>query len=145
MKKIKNKKAYFNYNLGDRVEAGIVLRGDEIKSIRAGKVSLVGSYGRILMDKNNNPELWLVGAHIPSSLGDPTRSRKLLVHRHEISKLVGQTAQKGLTLVATKIYLKKGRAKVEIAASRGRKTHDKRELLKKRDLERESKQKGFKI
>jgi len=138
MKRIKNKKAYFNYNLGDRVEAGIVLSGDEIKSIRLGKVSLIGSYGRILVDKSGNPELWLVGAHIPSSAGDPTRSRKLLVHHHEINKLIGQTAQKGLTLVPTKIYFKKGRAKVEIAASRGRKTHDKRELLKKRDLERES-------
>ena len=115
----------------------MVLVGDEIKAIRLGKVSLAGSYAKILWGDNSNPELWLVGAHIESSSGDPTRSRKLLVHRHEIDKLIGMTQQKGLTLVPTRVYLKKGRAKVEIAAARGRKARDKRELIKKRDQQRD--------
>lgn len=136
MKSIKNRKAYFEYDLNDRIEAGIVLVGSEIKAIRAGKVSLVGSYGRILY-KGDKPELWLVGAHISSETEDPTRTRKLLVHDHEIQKLIGITQQKGLTLVPTKIYFKKGRAKVELSIGRGRKTHDKREAIKRRDLERD--------
>jgi len=135
-KAIKNKKAFFEYDLNDRIEAGIVLVGSEIKAIRAGKVSLVGSYGRILY-KDDKPELWLVGAHISSETEDPTRTRKLLVHSHEIQKLIGITQQKGLTLVPTKIYFKKGRAKVELSVGRGRKTHDKREAIKRRDLERD--------
>ncbi len=136
MKSIKNRKAYFEYDLNDCIEAGIVLVGSEIKAIRAGKVSLVGSYGRILY-KGDKPELWLVGAHISSQTEDPTRTRKLLVHGHEIQKLIGITQQKGLTLVPTKIYFKKGRAKVELSVGRGRKTHDKREAIKRRDLERD--------
>ena len=137
MKSIQNKKARFNYELGDNYEAGIVLMGDEIKAVRAGKVSLAGSFGRILYNQKKEPELWLVNAHIDSKTHHPTRSRKLLVHRREITKLIGQTQEKGLTLIPVKIYFRRGRAKVELSLGRGQLAHDKRELIKKRDIERE--------
>jgi len=137
---MRNKKAFFNYDLDDHFEAGLVLKGDEIKAVRAGKVSLDGSFAKILYNAKRKPELWLVNAHLGSQTLSPTRSRKLLVHRHEINKLIGKLQTQGLTLVPTKIYLKKGVAKVALALGRGRKTHDKRELIKKRDIERELKQ-----
>lgn len=139
MKKIDNRKAHFEYDLGDTLEAGIVLHGDEIKAIRDGKVSLVGSFGKVLYTKDGKPELWLVNAHISSGTHEPTRSRKLLVHKKEIERLIGATQEKGLTLVPTKIYFKKGRAKVALSQGKGRKTHDKREAIKRRDVERELK------
>lgn len=142
MKKIDNKKARFQYEIGDTLEAGIVLYGDEIKALRAGKVSLAGSFGRILVSEKGSQELWLVGAHIGSSTLDPTRSRKLLVHKNEIKKMVGATQEKGLTLVPTKIYFKKGRAKVALSQARGKNIYDKRQTIKKRDIEREIKQRG---
>ncbi|MBP6930027.1 SsrA-binding protein SmpB [Patescibacteria group bacterium] len=142
MKKIDNKKARFQYEIGDTLEAGIVLYGDEIKALRAGKVSLAGSFGRILVSEKGSQELWLVGAHIGSSTLDPTRSRKLLVHKNEIKKMVGATQEKGLTLVPTKIYFKKGRAKVALSQARGKNIYDKRQAIKKRDIEREIKQRG---
>jgi len=139
MKKLINKKARFEFAFTDTFETGIVLRGDEIKAVRLGKISLQGSYCKIIYGVKRNPELWLVGAHIASTMLDPTRTRKLLVHRHEIEKLAGATAQKGLTIVPVKLYFKKGKAKLQIALARGRKTRDKRELIKRRDLEREQK------
>ncbi|HOE74544.1 MAG TPA: SsrA-binding protein SmpB [bacterium] len=140
MKKIDNKKAHFQYEIGDTIEAGIVLLGDEIKALRAGKVSLAGSFGRVLFNEKGTPELWLVGAHIGSSTLDPTRSRKLLVHKNEIKKLIGATQEKGLTLVPTKIYFKKGRAKIALSQAKGKNIYDKRQTIKKRDIEREIKQ-----
>lgn len=140
MKRIDNKKARFEYAFASTYEAGIVLRGDEIKAIRLGKISLQGSYCKIIYSKSGSPELWLINAHISSAIFDPTRTRKLLMHRHEIDKLVGATTQKGLTIVPVKLYFKKGKAKLEIALARGRKVHDKRELIKKRDLQREQQQ-----
>ncbi len=137
MKAIRNKKAFFDYNLSDKLEAGIVLIGDEIKAIRGGKMSLTGAFGKILYNKDQKPELFLVNAHIDTKQGDPTRSRKLLVHKNEIDKLVGQTQQKGLTIIPTRIYIKGGRAKVELQLGRGRQKRDKRELIKKRDIERD--------
>jgi len=137
MKSIKNRKAYFDYNLTDKIEAGMVLIGDEIKAIRLGKISLAGSFGKILYNKEQKPELFLVNAHIDTKSGDPTRSRKLLVHKSEINKLVGQTQQKGLTIIPTRIYLKGGKAKIELQLGRGRQKRDKRELIKKRDIERD--------
>lgn len=137
MKSIKNRKAFFDYNLSDKLEAGIVLVGDEIKAIRLGKISLAGSFGRILYGDSKNPELFLVNAHIDSKSGDPTRSRKLLVHKSEINKLVGQTQQKGLTIIPTRVYIKRGKAKVELQLGRGRQKRDKRELIKRRDIERD--------
>lgn len=158
----KNKKAYHEYEIMENFEAGIVLSGKEIKAIRAGKVNLTGSYAKILEasikkrvssinkskilntryqipNSTSNPELFLLGAHIGVLNGDPTRTRKLLMHRKEISRLIGKTQEKNLTLIPTKIYLKNGKAKVEVALGRGKKLHDKREKIKKRDLDREQK------
>jgi SsrA-binding protein len=133
-----NRKAYHNYYIGDSIEAGIALTGSEIKSIRAGRISLGDAY-----IKPEGRELWLVNAHIarydPSSyMGhEPTRPRKLLLHRKEIIHLSSKVAERGLTLVATKVYLKGNIAKVEIALAKGKKLYDKREAITRRDVERE--------
>jgi SsrA-binding protein len=133
-----NKKAFHNYFIGERIEAGIALTGSEIKSVREGRVSLVDAY-----IKPEHCEMWLLNAHIarydPSSyMGhEPTRQRKLLLHRKEINKLTGQVAEKGLTLVATRLYLKGGLAKVEIALAKGKKQYDKREVISRRETDRE--------
>jgi SsrA-binding protein len=133
-----NRKVYHNYHVGDTIEAGIALTGSEIKSIRGGRVSLGDAYVQ-----PEGGELWLVNAHIAryeasSYMGhEPTRPRKLLLHRREIDSLASRVAEKGLTLVATKIYLKKGIAKVEIALAKGKKLYDKRETIKRREVERE--------
>jgi SsrA-binding protein len=133
-----NKKAFHNYFVGERFEAGIVLTGSEIKSLRDGRISLVDTYVR-----PEGGEMWLVNAHIarydPSSyMGhEPTRRRKLLLHRKEIRNLTGKVAEKGLTLVATRIYLKGSLAKVEIALAKGKKLYDKREVVTRRESDRE--------
>jgi SsrA-binding protein len=133
-----NKKAYHNFYIGDTIEAGIALLGSEIKSIRDGHISLGDAYV-----KPENGELWLVNAHISryeasSYMGhDPTRPRKLLLHRKEIVNLTGKVGEKGLTLVATKVYLKAGKAKVEIALAKGKKLYDKRETITRRENDRE--------
>lgn len=129
---VKNKKAYFDYEILEEIEAGVMLTGAEVKSLRANRANLVGSYAKII--KN---ELWLVGANIPNN-SDPQRTRKLLVHRDQIKKLIGKTQEKGLTLVALKIYFKKNHAKILIGIAKGKKLHDKREVIKRRDLEREN-------
>lgn len=136
-----NKKAYFNYEIVEKLEAGIVLRGSEIKAIRAGKVNLSGSHAKLLHGQNknqeSNPELFLINANIQTANAeDNTRTRKLLVHKKEINRLIGQTQQKGLTLIPLSIYIKKGLAKVELGLARGKKLYDKRETIKKRDLDR---------
>ncbi len=134
----KNKKARFEYHLLDFFEAGLVLTGTEIKSVRANQVSLQRSF---VQPKGG--ELWLMEAHIAEykhgnrENHDPTRPRKLLLHRREIEKLLDDLAQKGVTIVPTKLYLKNGRAKVEIAIARGKKLHDKRGDLAKRDAKRQ--------
>ncbi len=133
-----NKKAFHNFYIGETFEAGIALLGSEIKSIREGRVSLADAYV-----KPEKGELWLVNAHIAryeaaSYMGhDPTRPRKLLLHRKEILNLTSKVAEKGLTLVATKIYLKAGKAKVEIALAKGKKLYDKREAIERRETERQ--------
>jgi SsrA-binding protein len=133
-----NKKAYHNYFIGERIEAGIALTGSEIKSIRGGRVSLVDAYIR-----PEDGEMWLSNMHIarydPSSyMGhEPTRPRKLLLHRKEINNLAGKVAEKGLTLVATRLYLKGSVAKVEIALAKGKKLYDKRETITRREVDRE--------
>jgi len=136
-----NRKAFHDYFIDDRVEAGIVLTGTEIKSIRNGKVNLKDSYARI-----NNGEIWVHQMHIsPYEQGnrfnhDPLRPRKLLLHRSEINKLVGKIQLQGLTLLPIKLYLKNGMAKVELAVGQGKKNYDKRQVLAeregKRDIER---------
>ena len=134
----KNKRARFNYELGDRYEAGMVLTGSEVKSLRMGKANLTDSYARL-----KNDELWLISCHIspyPWASYDnhePERPRKLLLHRREINKLAGKLKEGGRSLIPLAIYFKGGRAKVELALARGKKLHDKRETLKRRTQERE--------
>lgn len=134
----RNKKALHEYHIIDTFEAGIVLVGPEVKSIRAGKVSLAESFARI-----DGTEAFLYDMHIspygPASLWnvDSTRPRKLLLNRREIRKLIGATQQEGFTLVPLELYLKDGYVKVALALGRGKKRFDKREDLKKRDAERE--------
>jgi SsrA-binding protein len=133
-----NRKAFHNYHIGEGFEAGLALTGSEIKSIREGRVSLGDAYVR-----PDNGELWLLNMHIAryqasSYMGhEPTRPRKLLLHRKEIDYLTGKVAEKGLTLIATRLYLKGGLAKVEIALARGKKLYDKREAITRREVERE--------
>lgn len=133
-----NRKAYHDFTLGDSVEAGIALTGTEIKSIRAGSINLRDSYVR-----PEGGELWLVGAHIarynPGSYmsHEPTRRRKLLLHRKQINNLISKSAEKGLTMVATKLYLKGSHAKVEVALAKGKKLYNKREAIARHDTERE--------
>ena len=133
-----NRKAYFNYRIDGTVEAGIVLTGTEIKSIRAGKVSIAASYAR-----PERGEVWLANANIaPYESGnrnnhEPTRARKLLMHRDEISRLSSAVAEKGLTLVPLRLYLKNGLAKVEIGLARGKKLYDKRQSIAQRQSDRE--------
>ncbi len=136
-----NRQASHNYHLSDRYEAGIVLSGTEVKSIRAGKMQLRDSYARI-----ENDEAWLINAHISEySHGNrenhlPVRGRKLLLHRREIDKLLGITREKGLSLIPTKVYLKDGRVKAEIAVAKGKQLHDKREADRAKTAETEARQ-----
>ncbi len=133
-----NRKAYHNYLIQDSVEAGIVLTGTEIKSVRAGRVSLGDAYVR-----PEAGELWLLNAHIAryeagSYLShEPTRPRKLLLHRKQIDNLTSKVLEKGLTLVPLKLYIKDSIAKVEVALAKGKKLYDKRESIIRRETERE--------
>jgi len=133
-----NRKAYHNYVIGDRVEAGIVLTGTEIKSIRAGRVSLSDAYVR-----PEAGELWLLNAHIAryeagSYLShEPKRPRKLLLHGKQIDTLTSKVLEKGFTLVPLKLYIKDNIAKVEVALAKGKKLYDKRESIIRRETERE--------
>lgn len=133
-----NRKAYHDYFVEEKLEAGIILTGTEIKSIRNGRVNLKDSYARI-----ENGEVWLHQMHIsPYEQGnrfnhEPLRKRKLLLNRSEIIKLVGKVQQQGLTLIPTKIYLKRGMAKIEIGVCRGKKNYDKRQDIAERDAKRE--------
>ena len=133
-----NRKASFNYFFIELIEAGISLRGSEVKSLRDGKGSIADSYA-----VDNNGELYLINSHIPlyrqSSYNnhDPKSDRKLLLNRKEINKLIGRINQDGLTLIPTKLYFVKGKIKVEIAVAKGKKLYDKRQVTKTRDWNRE--------
>ena len=133
-----NRKASFNYFFKEFYEAGISLKGTEVKSLRNGKINISDSYAY-----DHNGELFLVNSHIPSykqsSYNDhnPIRNRKLLLKKREINKLVGRINREGFTLIPTKIYFKKGKAKIEIAVAKGKKHYDKRHDKKKRDWQRE--------
>jgi SsrA-binding protein len=133
-----NKKARHDYHIDETYEAGLALLGTEVKSLRAGRASLVDAYGRI-----KDGEVWLEGAHIPEytegswTNHEPRRPRKLLLHREEIAKLIGKTKESGQTLVPLALYFKDGKAKVEIALARGKKAYDKRQTLAARDAARE--------
>jgi len=134
-----NRRAGHNYYLLDRFEAGLVLTGTEVKSARDGKIQLLDSYAEV-----RSGEAWLVNAHISHySHGnrenhDPVRQRKLLLHRREIEKLSEKTREKGLALIPTKIYLKNGKIKCELALARGKKMYDKREADRERTMEAEA-------
>ena len=133
-----NRKASFNYFFNDIIEAGIALKGSEIKSVRSGKVNIADSYA---VEKNG--EIFLINSHIPIykeasySNHSPYEERKLLFNKKEINKLIGKVNQEGFTLIPTKMYFKKGRAKIEIAVAKGKKQHDKRQTKKTRDWNRE--------
>ena len=132
-----NRRARHEYEILETVEAGLVLRGTEVKSLRAGLVNFKDSYASV-----RNGEGWLLGCHIsPYSHGtdanhDPERDRKLLLHKREISRLSGKISERGLTMVPLRLYFKDGRAKVELGLARGRKLHDKRSALRVRDVRR---------
>ena len=133
-----NRRARFEYEILDRFEAGLVLLGPEVKSLRAGKANLTDAYAFV-----RRGEMWLSGMHISPyaqaarANPDPTRERKLLLHKREIDRLAGQINEKGFTLVPLQIYFKDGRAKVEIGLARGKRMHDKRESIKARESDRE--------
>jgi SsrA-binding protein len=133
-----NRRARHDYAIDETLEAGLVLTGTEIKSIRAGRANLAEAYARI-----EHGEAWLIGAHIaPYEQGnrnnhEPTRTRKLLLHRDQIAELVGRTQAKGFTLVPLRLYIRKGHAKLELGVARGKKAHDKRRTIAERDARRE--------
>jgi len=133
-----NRKARHDYEIFDTSEAGIVLVGTEVKAIREGRVNLRDSYGRV-----ENGEVFLCNVHISSyshrgyTDHDPIRRRKLLLKKGEIRKLIGKTVERGFTLVPTKMYFKNGRVKVAISVAKGKKTYDKRETIRRRELDRE--------
>ena len=140
-----NRKAYHDYFVDDRYEAGIALTGTEIKSVRAGGVNLKDAYCQI-----KNGEMWVVGMHIsPYEKGnifnkDPLRPRKLLMHKKEIQKLLGKIAQKGYTIGPVEVYLKGSLVKVEVALAKGKKLYDKRQDIAKKDQRREA-EREFKV
>ena len=134
-----NRKAFHDYHLLETFEAGIALLGTEVKGIREGRANLRDSYARV-----EQGEVWLYNVHINpySHRGyvdhDPRRRRKLLLHRYEIRKLIGKTVERGLTLVPTRMYFSKGKVKVTIALAKGKQAHDKRETIKRREIDRET-------
>jgi SsrA-binding protein len=134
----RNRRARHDYHIEDTYEAGIVLTGTEVKSLRAGRASLAEAHGQI-----DGDELWLYGLHIPEyaqgtwTNHEPRRARKLLLHRKEIDRLASQVAERGFTIVPLSLYFSGGRAKVELALARGKRTYDKRHDLAQRDAARE--------
>ena len=134
-----NRKAFHDYHVLDSWEAGVALLGTEVKAIREGSVNLRDSYARL-----ENGEVWLMNLHISpySHTGyahhDERRQRKLLLHRHEIQKLMGRVVERGLTLVPLRMYLNKGRVKVALALVKGKQAHDKRETIRRREVDRET-------
>ncbi len=134
----RNKRAFHEYHIADRLECGLVLTGTEVKSLREGSASLEDAYAKV-----EDGEVWLIGSDIPEyTMGNrmnhkPKRPRKLLLHRREIGKFAGKASERGFTLVPLRMYFRRGRAKVELGIARGKQLHDKRQDLKKADAERE--------
>ena len=133
-----NRKAKFNYFFNEFFEAGIALKGSEVKSLRDGKANISEAYAI-----DNQGEIFLLNSHIPSykessyNNHDPKRNRKLLLNKREINKLIGRINREGYTIIPTKLYFKKGKAKIEIAVAKGKRQYDKRQVKKKRDWDRE--------
>ena len=139
----KNKRAFFDYLILDKIEAGLVLHGHEVKAVRAGNINLKGSYVTLKQTRKNLPEVWLINANIPlyskanpSLRHDPTRSRKLLLKKSEIRDLIGKKQEKNLTFVPLTVYSKRGRIKITVGLGRSKKKTDKREDIKKQEAER---------
>ena len=134
-----NRKAFHDYHILETFEAGVALVGTEVKSIRGGNVNLRDSYARV-----ESGEIWVYNIHVSPyshrgySDHEPTRRRKLLLHRQEIRKLIGKTVEKGMTLVPVRMYLKNGRIKIAVSLAKGKKEYDKRETLKRREVDRET-------
>lgn len=134
-----NRRAFHDYEILEKIEAGIVLHGTEVKSIRQGKASFKDCYAKVI-----NEELWIVSMHItPYDHGgysnhDPVRNRKLLLHKFEIKKLIGKIEEKGLTVIPLRLYFKGGKVKVELGLARGKKVHDKRKDIAARDMSRDA-------
>ena len=135
---VDNRRARHDYHLSDRVEAGVVLLGTEVKSLRGGEATLQQAYAEV-----RDGEAWLVGLHVPEytegnrANHDPDRPRKLLLHRREIERLASSVAEKGFTLVPTRLYFRNGHVKVELALARGKRDYDKRQDVARRDAQRE--------
>jgi len=127
-----NRKARHDYEVLESLEAGIELTGSEIKAIRSGRINITNSFAKVM-----NGEVWWLGGEIRTEEGDATRTRKLLLHKEQIKRLTGQSAEKGLALLPLKLYLTNGKAKIELGVAKGLKKYDKREILKKRDQEKE--------
>lgn len=133
-----NRRARYDYHIDDTWEAGLVLTGTEVKSLRAGRASLVDGYAQV-----RDGELWLMGVHIPEytqgswTNHEPRRPRKLLLHRREIDRLMGKSEEQGFTIVPLSLYFKDGKAKIEIALARGKRAYDKRQAIAKREAARE--------
>jgi len=133
-----NRKAFHNFSILESYEAGLVLKGTEVKSLRESQINFKDCYASI-----ENGEAWLIGCHItPYHHGsdanhDPERRRKLLLHRRELTRLIGKVAERGLTLIPLRLYFKDGRAKLELGLARGKKLHDKRESIREREVKRE--------
>jgi SsrA-binding protein len=134
-----NRKAFHDYHMLETFEAGMALLGTEVKAIREGNVNLRDSFARV-----EDGEVWVYNVHISSYSNrgyvdhEPTRRRKLLLHRQEIRKLIGKTVERGMTLVPTRLYFKDGRVKMAISLAKGKKAHDKRETVKRREADRET-------
>lgn len=134
----RNRRAFHEYTISERLECGVVLTGTEVKSLRAGSASLEDAYAKL-----EDGEVWMLGSDIPEyAMGNrmnhkPKRPRKLLLHRREINKFAGKASERGYTLVPLRLYFKRGRAKVELAVARGKQLYDKRQALKKADAQRE--------
>jgi SsrA-binding protein len=134
----RNRRAFHEYEISDRIECGLVLKGTEVKGLREGQASLEDAYARY-----EDEEVWLIGCDIPEySMAHrmnhkPKRPRKLLLHRAEINKIVGKASDRGYTLVPLQLYFKNGKAKVELAVGKGKQAHDKRQSLKKADAQRD--------
>lgn len=134
-----NRKAFHDYHILETFEAGVALLGTEVKAIREGNVNLRDSYAQV-----NDGEVWVYNVHIKPyshrgySDHEPTRKRKLLLHRQEIRKLIGRTVERGMTLVPTRMYFKNGRVKIALGLAKGKQAHDKRETIKRREADRET-------
>lgn len=138
-RRFENKRARFDYEITETFEAGLVLNGLEIKSARAGQVSLNGAFVRPLrIGSSGKTELWLINAHFTGA-PEPDRTRKLLVHRRELDRLTSRINEKGYTIVPIVLYFTRGRLKIQVGLGKGKKQFEKRETIKKRDIERELK------